>query len=295
LLLSDYHRFLEDDKFSIHLQLRENGEIITGAYILKNDYKSLCFLEYWLSHHAPIPPTNGAASLLKHTFIDGPNSDNGAMVAAMSMLAVSAMAEPGDKAEDNDYMKCLQNLPSKVHNYPEHLCMMKYIRALYQVHGNAKPISGRHFPHNGVRVWWRGEGFWRTKYHERDILTAGNDIELFKSLYVFCHPSSDIIGHGDKTMGQDFIEPYQSDQCDVIRAQQGDGKNPKCQWLSPEEELTTLRKHCQWRSPACVNNGRFPVNYTNVCIVIPSSDSNSWVKNPACPQAINMNNYVDSD
>ena len=72
----------------MHLPLRENGEVMAGAYIIRNDRRGACFLLFWLSNHPPTPPE----STMKDSFIDIPNSDNGALVTALGMLIVAASA-----------------------------------------------------------------------------------------------------------------------------------------------------------------------------------------------------------
>ena len=294
-----FERFLSQSQHSIHLQFRENGEVHSGIYILKNDMNSICFLEYWLSFFAPVIPELGpkpSSVPAWPIFIDNPNSDNGALVAAMALL----LAKYTDSTDV--YMKCLENLhPTRIRVYPEQHCLDILQTKLYYTFGPEAqdPKPGR------IRVWWHREGFWRTSLHSRDAPEGRGheDLMFFENLYKSCYPSSDFIGHGNKLTHLE-IEPDQSTSCNIekVRNATGGGRNPKCKWLSEQEELTLLRKHCQWRSPACMPGGRTtsaPGNndLNNVCLYIPnenSTDTTTMLRNPNCKQSASTITFVET-
>lgn len=109
-MAASFDRFLSrNNDYSIQLQFRENGEIAASIYILKNDMYSVCFMQYWLEFYPPIPPEHNNVDV-RPSFIDVPNSDNGALVAAVALLAAVRI--------DSEliYLQCLQNL-HQLHTY----------------------------------------------------------------------------------------------------------------------------------------------------------------------------------
>lgn len=204
----------------------------------------------------PAPDDHAEAG--KAVFIDNPNSDNGALVAAVSLLAAAY------SVGEDEYLHCLQTLHS-YRMYPEAQCMEKLHAHLYRTlgPGGHKSTPGR------VRVWWHREGFWRTALHMRDAPSGPQqDQDVFENLYSLCYTSSDLVGNGNKRMASDMLEAYQSTGCDVTRVRDSkEGRNPRCHWLSPEGELSLLRKHCQWHSPAC--GGGSHETAKNICLFIP--------------------------
>lgn len=259
---------------------------------------SVCFLEYWLSFFAPITPELGPKPSYVPAwpiFIDNPNSDNGALVAAMAFLLAT-------KHNSTDvYMKCLENLhPSRVRVYPELHCLGLMQRKLYYTFGPEAhtPTPGR------IRLWWHREGFWRTALHVRDAPQnkEKEEISIFENLYTSCYPSSDFIGHGNKLAHLE-LEPYQSTTCDIARVRNAKdgGRNPKCKWLSEGEEIKLLRKHCQWRSPACFpRQSDGSQSLENICLYIPEENNTSMTssvtkkdRNPNCRQSSSTVTFVE--
>jgi len=265
-----FDRYLERSAdYSVQLQYRENGEITAGAFIFKNDIYSAAFLDYWLSYYPPNPPApEGPWDRMQHSIIDNPNSDNGALIAS---IAVFALAQNG---KEDLYYDCLRSAPGGLHTYPEQYCFSKFLTTIYHTFGPGSriPTPGR------IRVWWHREGFWRTATRVKDDRSQ-IDKDTFDTFYAFCYPSSDLIGNGDKNFSE-VLEPYQSSACNITKVLDPiTGKNPFCRWLSQAEEISLLRKHCQWRSPACIVDSKsdapsvIPHNRTNICLYIPNNSS----------------------
>ena len=114
---------------------------------------------------------------------------------------------------------------------------------------------------------------------------------MFTNMYSLCYPSSDFVGHGNKLVHLE-LEPYQSISCNLTRIQYyNNAKNPHCHWLSEEEELELLRKHCQWRSPGCYSHKR----RKNICLSFSESGNETREEvNPECRVSSNTVNFVRS-
>lgn len=197
------------------------------------------------------------------------------------------------------YNECLKTYPAGLHTYPEQYCLAQYLSSLYATLGPGQKKLD--FP-GRIRVWWHREGFWRTALPQRDAPSDQSERLVFDNLYsTLCYPSSDLIGHGNKQYHIDMLEPYQSVQCNITRVLDAvEGRNPRCRWLSDTAELALLRKHCQWRSPACSNDKVISQSQSqsqapeNICLYVPSSNStDTWIRNSACKSSANTVAYVE--
>ena len=93
-------------------------------------------------------------------FIDNPNSDNGALVAAVALYAAFHMNFT------DAYLLCLKRLnTNRIRIYPEQHCLSNFRSQLYAAFGpNASNLNaGR------LKVWWHREGYWRTALHMREV------------------------------------------------------------------------------------------------------------------------------
>eukprot|EP01041_Mallomonas_annulata_P011883 gene11883-24897_t len=222
---------------AIILQVRENTEITSGIYLVRNDPRSYCFLEYWRSFHPPwTPPTPQKPS---RSVIPVPNNCNGALVAAVLLLAT------GDAG-----IKCLENLQynliTRPFPYPEQACSIKNRTRIYEL---SQLDTSTDLTKFGIRLLWHREGLWRS--HEKD------DPKYAKSglwrLFNRCYPSSELIGHGNKNIASEMLESHHSTQCDMnMKSDPVRSINGKCKWYNMTEEMDVLRHYCLWRSPACV-------------------------------------------
>jgi hypothetical protein len=98
----------------------------------------VCFIQLWLSFFAPIIPqliSDGDSPI----FIDNPNSDNGALVAAMALLTAH------HALNEEAYLHCLSSLHTN-RMYPEAQCFENLHTHLYRVFGPAERIDGSSSP-----------------------------------------------------------------------------------------------------------------------------------------------------
>eukprot|EP01041_Mallomonas_annulata_P007971 gene7971-16317_t len=224
---------------AIILQRRENTEVASGVYFLRNDPRSYCFMEYWRSFHPPwIPPTPQKPF---RSIIPVPNFDNGALIGALLMLITGRSGV--DCLESLDY-----NLTTTPFPYPEQACLNKYRTKVYEL---SRPNVTHELSKFGLKILWLREGLWRS--HEKAV--AGHVKTGQWRLYNRCYPSSDLIGHGNKDIAREMLEPHHSTQCDMnMKSDPVRSINGKCTWYNMTEEMEVLRYYCMWRSPACVTS-----------------------------------------
>ena len=237
---------------SIILQMRENGEITSGIYLVRNDLRAKCFLAYWRAFHPPwlklnVSTVHGSG---KTRIIPAPNNCNGALVSAMLHLVAPIIAS-----------QCLKNysydINKRPYPYPEQYCLHQYRTKVYSLSLGIVPPS---LARSGIQVLWNRQGLWRTQ--EKFDPNWGQYSEIQSELYVYCYPSSDIIGHGNKNIASDMLLPHQSTQCNITTKNMFiSGINPICKWMSIQDERRVIRTYCFWRSPACI----ILPNGTNEC------------------------------
>jgi len=227
--------------------MRENGEVTSGIYLVRNDPRAYCFLAYWRAFHANwIPPSRW---LPKRSILPVPNNCNGALVSAVLFLVT--------QEEGVDCLRTLSyNLSTRPYPYPEQACLDRFRRKVYEL--SQLNITDTELAKFGVRLLWKRDGLWRS--HEK-YDPAYSDTGQWE-LFCRCYPSSDLIGHGNKDIARDMLEAHHTRRCaanmssDTVR-----GVNRKCIWYTLHQERAIVRKYCLWRSPACMASNR-----TNHCL-----------------------------
>lgn len=258
---------------SVLLQMRENHEITSAIYIVRNDYRAFCFLQYWRSYHPPKTPKKMGSRM-----IAVPNNCNGALIGAVIQLfpkrqlrkcLEDVSVRPGHSfsLEKSIKGKYRLNVDRKEvfdrDSYPEHKCMYRMQHFGYHL-GTAEHELETSM---GVYVLWIGEGLWRS--HERPMENE-NAPQFYMDRFRTCYPSSDLIGHGDKAILTHMYTPEHSARCyptfksahdysaSALTPDQegpGQGANPHCTWLKTrKEEVDLLSKYCVFNSPACYSS-----------------------------------------
>jgi hypothetical protein len=256
----------------LFLQMRENYEITSGIYLIKNSYKSRCFLQYWRDMHPPwiyhSPYNYSNSNYVKMSendekiMIPVPNHCNGALVSAILLLATPHLA-----------MDCLLRTPywtsgnvsynADGFNYGEHRCAYAHRHKIYRLGRNlARDVKG-------IAVLWHGEGLWRS--HEAPLKTPSSRKQSlwYIQKHTTCFPVSDFIGHGDKNIMHHLYMSNYVDKCNVnihayhtlkYTTMNNEEKsmilngaiNTKCAWHPLENLLAILRRYCLFSSRYCI-------------------------------------------
>jgi hypothetical protein len=289
---------------SVIFQMRENYEIAAGVYIVRNDWKSWCFLRYWRQ----MQPSRTPKAMGGGRMVPGPNSDNGALVggvlqllpesrvrgclgaeaprppAAFQLVALSSphLSTAVSTSTARDHVLYELNISDELiydGHYPEHTCLYKLKRFVYNLGTLSHPRDA--ISDMGLYVLWIGEGMWRS--HEKPLPSPE---PYYTDRYRRCYPSSDLIGHGDKKILTHMYMPEHSARC-AHHSGSGvsPGHNTQCTWLnSTRDEVSNHVTYCVFNSPSC---------YSSVPGTGGVEASNDGLRN-LCSERMQMNSCHDT-
>mmetsp|Transcript_16882 Transcript_16882/g.16958 ORF Transcript_16882/g.16958 Transcript_16882/m.16958 type:complete len:547 (-) Transcript_16882:108-1748(-) len=224
----------------VQLHLHENGEVTASIYLIRNTVYSRCFMRLWAQWAPPHTPVQHTRhSLITYNTL---NYDNGDLVSALLELIDPHRAR-----------HCSRTMIAS--NGSTNPYLDSVVRCFRSLSPGLSDTLRRVAPQ--IRIYLPREGFWRT--HAR----RGRFGRWWDELYGSCYPSSDVIGHGWKAMARSFWSVNQvktaveqtdnidSSLCNITEIHSGRGGNPRCMWLSRQQELRVVNHFCAWKSPAC--------------------------------------------
>lgn len=237
-----------NERPTVLLHMRENGEVTASAALFRNSITARCFLKLW--NYVDTWPQN----------VDIPNWDNGALLFTIARLVSDEDAQVCER----QLMQAVNDAVSDTDNANMRIVVAareyndKYLQC-FSTRIVQHILTSRLDPSfSWLHIFFQREGFWRS--HEGLINASSPDIDPVDRLVTQC-TRTDVLGHGWKRMGLSMVPSLDTCQeprgCNAIETNRDAEQAVQfCCWFHPQynKEVVTACSSVE-------NTGKVAVDY----------------------------------